>query len=68
MDKCQIDKCKLKTGEMNWASQWTDSIGFENWWQLRHGPWEDPRLAADSLLSSFFFFPKLCLCLLGSRY
>ena len=55
MDKCQIDKCKLKTGEMNWASQWTDSIGFENWWQLRHGPWEDPRLAADSLLSSFFF-------------
>jgi len=44
MDKCQIDNCKLKIGEMNWASQWTDSLGFENWWQL-----------ADNVLSSFFF-------------
>ena len=57
MDKCQIDNCKLKIGEMNWASQWTDSLGFENWWQL-----------ADNVLSSFFFFGKLCLCLSGSRY
>ena len=54
MDRCQIDKCKLKIEEINWASQWTDSLGFENWWQLCHDPWEE--FQTSSRQSSLFLF------------